>query len=137
MQAEVLVAGDLMTPQPARVRVSSTVGHALKLLHELDVRHLPVVDADGELVGIVSDRDLRGPLPDEVVPEAPDIGPRTPITRVMSSAPVSVSPETGLREVVEMMIEQKVGALPVVDSDGRLVGIVSYIDLLRHLARQL
>jgi CBS domain-containing protein len=102
---------------------------------EADVRHLPVTSG-GALVGIVSDRDLR-----EVVPSALDVVARPrdaarilarPISDVMSSDVVSVSPGDDLVEAIDLMIKHRIGAIPVVDaSSDELVGIVSYVDALR------
>lgn len=55
----------------------------------------------------------------------------------MSGAPLSVSTETPAREVVELMLEHRIGAVPVIDAEQRLVGIVSYVDVLRTLERLL
>jgi acetoin utilization protein AcuB len=93
------------------------------------------VDGD-QLVGIVSDRDLRAFLaPSMLELEKPeDVRKRLaqPVSTVMNADVVSVTPETDLSEVIEMMIDQKVGAVPVVQpGTDELVGIVSYIDVLR------
>jgi len=105
------------------------------MLVEADVRHIPIVDGD-ELVGIVSDRDFRSVAP--ILLEDGDIAPGArkalslPISSLMSSDVLSVYPESNLVEVIDLMIEQKIGAVPVVDPDSsRLVGIVSYVDALR------
>jgi len=130
-------ANDVMTPNPTRLPLTATVADALAALRELDARHLPIVTLDGELVGIVSDRDL-GQLPlAEWLPDAEAAAElRTPLSGVMSTSLLTVEPDTPLDEIVDLMIEHKVGALPVVRADGRtLVGIVSYIDVLRALAR--
>jgi acetoin utilization protein AcuB len=94
------------------------------------------VTSGGALVGIVSDRDLR-----EVVPSALDVVARPrdaarilarPISDVMSSDVVSVSPGDDLVEAIDLMIKHRIGAIPVVDaSSDELVGIVSYVDALR------
>jgi acetoin utilization protein AcuB len=127
-----MIVNDIMTRNPRVVSVTSNVRHALKVLAEADVRHLPVVD-DDELVGIISDRDLR-----ELGTEALDGGEtvrRTlaqPASSVMSAGVVTVYPESDVSEAVDLMIEHRIGALPVVEADGtKLVGIVSYVDVLR------
>jgi len=122
-----------MTLSPATVDATTTVGKVLERLFELDVRHLPIVD-DGRLVGIVSDRDLRD-VTARLVSQG--VVERTrcltaPVADIMSSDVLSVEPETDLGEVVDLMIEHRVGALPVVASENdELVGIVSYVDVLR------
>ncbi len=126
-----VVVADLMTSDPATVVVTASAGAALARLHQLDVRHLPVVDEEGALVGMLSDRDFS-PLPhDGTSSRSP--GPSVPVSDLMSSDVVSVEEETSARDLIETLLDLKVGALPVTDSEGALVGIVSYIDVLRGL----
>jgi len=130
-----MVVEDVMTEDPITVGPTTPIGEVIALLFERDVRHLPVVEGE-QLVGIVSDRDLRGFLaPALMTLERPgDVQQRlaAPISSVMNADVVSVSAETELGEVIDVMLDQKVGAVPVV-SPGRqeLVGIVSYVDILR------
>jgi acetoin utilization protein AcuB len=114
---------ELMTRPPVSLPPRATVGQALATLHELDARHLPIVNADREVVGIVSDRDLRGR--ERQLDAA--------LSDVMSGDVITLGTEAPVLEAVELMLEYKIGALPVVDPDGALVGIVSYIDVLRAL----
>jgi acetoin utilization protein AcuB len=132
-----LTAHDLMTEDPVTIPMMAKVSQALRLLHSLDVRHLPVVDEDGSLVGMLSDRDLRGLAIPEVaggeyvgtIETALD----APISSIMTSDVISVEVEADAAEIIDLMIDRKIGAVPVVDGDGTLVGIVSYVDLLREL----
>jgi acetoin utilization protein AcuB len=128
-----MTARDFMTPGPVHLIRSATVGEALGLLRELDVRHLPIVDEDGEVVGMLSDRDLRGlGLPWEPT-ERTDGRFGILVSEVMSTDVLSVDADAAAHEIVDLMLEFKVGAVPVVDAENRLVGIVSYIDMLRWL----
>ena len=121
-----MVVQEVMTEDPITAQSSTAIGTVLNTLFESDVRHLPIVDGD-QLVGIVSDRDLRAFLaPSMLELEKPeDVRKRLaqPVSTVMNADVVSVTPETDLSEVIEMMIDQ-----PGTDE---LVGIVSYIDVLR------
>ena len=130
-----MIVREIMTADPFAVKASSSVRDLLRILAEADVRHLPVVE-EGALVGIVSDRDLRGfgPTVADAIeqPEAARRALAEPATSVMSSAVVTVNPETEVSEAIDLMIEHRVGALPVVEPDStKLVGIVSYVDALR------
>jgi acetoin utilization protein AcuB len=129
-------ARDIMTPDPRTVNLKAPVEVAIEALRWLDARHLPVVDDDGVLVGMVSDRDLR-PLapppgaPEEDVDERLALAQKEPVEAVMNSSPVSVDPEAALQDIVQPMVEHKIGAVPVVDDELHPIGIVSYIDVLR------
>jgi len=126
---------DIMTENPATATELMSVAEALGMLYELDVRHLPVVRGR-ELVGIISDRDLKGfsGAPDDEAMEAVESARSATVGNFMNTSTVKVDPETNVREVLELMLLHRVGALPVADLDtGDLLGIVSYIDLLRVL----
>lgn len=126
-----MVVDEVMTREPVTVRSRLSIGEALSILKEVDARHLPVVDG-GELVGILSDRDLlelRNVLDD---PDADTSVLRRAVSAYMSTDVASVNPETELTEAVDIMIERRVGALPVLEAETEaLVGIVSYVDVLK------
>lgn len=98
------------------------------------LRHIPIVE-DGKLLGIVTDRDLKRATPSVLSgvdrEEYERVVRGTPLSRVMTRDPVTVTPETPLREAVGIMVERKYGSLPVLDGDGRLVGILTESDALR------
>ena len=130
-------ARNLMTPHPATVRVDATIRDAAHLFETSTVRHLPVVDKEGTLVGMLSDRDLHGVvLPRFTQPEHAsefrDVFSAS-VATIMSGNVISVGEEATARHVVGVMLENKIGAVPVVNRRGALVGIVSYIDVLRQL----
>lgn len=125
---------DLMTPTPKFVRPQSTVRAALALLDSHDIRHLPVMDPSGMLLSILSDRDLRPITDAEVVGDAAVVERLLdrPVIEVLKRLAVAVPPEMSAAEAAQILIDERVGALPVVAEDsGELVGIVSYVDLLR------
>jgi acetoin utilization protein AcuB len=130
-----VIAQDLMTKNPVRINEEAKVRDAVELLANLDVRHLPVVNADDEVVGMLSDRDLRALTVPAInageyegrVMRALD----AKVATVMSADVLTVDAEADVYEIVDLMLDNKVGAVPVVDSEGNLVGIISYIDVLR------
>lgn len=133
-----MVAEDLMTQDPLTASVTTTIGEAIQMMRELDVRHLPVVD-NGELVGMISDRDLRAISFVDVMEDSDLTALRRrldgTVGEVMNADLLQVSDETGVDEIVELMIEHRVGAVPVVETGtNTLRGIVSYIDVLRAAA---
>jgi len=132
-----MIARDLMTPDPLTVTSKSTIAEAWEVMRELAVRHVPVVE-DGALVGMLSDRDLaRVDMVRVLRVEGADAlreELETPIVEVMSSDVISVGPETEMSEVISLLLEHKIGAVPVVEPGTHdVVGIISYVDLLRAL----
>jgi acetoin utilization protein AcuB len=132
-----LTARDLMTEHPATIRPNAKVRRAAEILQTLDIRHLPVTDDDGTLVGMLSDRDLRAVCVPYVAGDQYVGTVRTAmdasVATLMSADVLSVEAEADAAEIVELMLDNKIGAVPVVDADGALVGIVSYMDVLRAL----
>jgi acetoin utilization protein AcuB len=130
-------ARDVMTEGPASVRSTASLREAMTLLQSLSVRHLPVIDRRGELVGILTDRDVRrhAGLESGLEPSSdPTAGHlELPVSQFMSKDVFAVGPEANVEEIAKLMIDQRIGAVPVITSDGALVGIVSYVDLLREL----
>ncbi len=130
-----MTVSELMTPDPVTVAPQASLADVWDLMRDLAIRHVPVLDR-GALVGMVSDRDIArldltavltldgaAALRDELA---------RPVVRVMSADVISVETETELADAIALLIEHKVGALPVVRPDTReLVGILSYIDVLR------
>ena len=130
-----MTAHDLMTPNPMTVAPDATVAEVWDLMRESEIRHVPVVER-GALVGMVSDRDLArfdvGRVLMAEGAEALRHQLATPVVQVMSSDVIAVSPETDLAEIIELLVEHRIGAVPVVRSDTReVIGIVSYVDVLQ------
>lgn len=135
-----MVISEIMTSTPASAQVTDTVAKALATLHNMDVRHLPVVD-QGEIVGILSDRDLRSfselDIFDPEQLEDARAKLKTPISEVMATDLVTLGPESEVSEAIDVMLTEGVGAIPIVDkSNNSLVGILSYVDVLRSLRSQ-
>lgn len=132
-----MIVADVMKTNLIVARVEDTVASAAALLESLEIRHLPVVEGK-RLIGMVSDRDLRDyrlPVLEELEsPTQADAMGRTPIVEVMRGDVIAVEPDEPLSSVLDIMIETKVGAVPVLARPrDELVGIVSYIDLLLEL----
>ena len=122
---------DVMTTDPLTVTPTETIGQADELMNTKRIRQLPVVEGK-ELVGIVTDRDIRSFLSGSLLedPEAREKALNTMVSEIMTTEPLTVSPEDDLEEVVELLIEEKFGGIPVVDKSAGLVGIVTYVDVL-------
>ena len=117
---------ELMTENPHSVTPNASVVEAAKILRDDDVGLVPVVERE-RLVGTVTDRDITI----RVVAEERD--PRsTSVGEIASTDLVTVDPQQDLDEALRLMARHQVRRLPVVEEDGRLVGIVSQADVARH-----
>lgn len=117
---------ELMTENPKTVRSDATVAEAARVMRDGDVGLVPVVDGD-RLVGTVTDRDIAI----RVVAEERDPNTTT-VRETASTDPVTIDPEQDLDEALRLMAQHQVRRLPVVEEDGRLVGIVAQADVARH-----
>jgi len=131
---------ELMSRNVVTIGPSDTCRDAVGRMHGARVRHLPVVDTKGGLVGIITDRDLRHHLFNprvlkEIGTTAVDTLLMTVLVRdVMSSPALSVWAGDELVDAARIMLEDKVGSLPVVEGH-RVVGIITEADLLREICR--
>ena len=124
-----------MTPAPYTIEAERPVAAAMEMMESLHIRHLPVV-RKGQLVGLVSDRDLRSHAPpDDFAMDnlgtTMDLMDRA-VAQVMTPDPKTVAPNDSISEAVDAVLEWRIGSLCVVHGE-RLVGIVSQLDLLRAL----
>jgi CBS domain-containing protein len=119
------VVKDVMTPRPTAVASDAMVVEAARKMLSEDVGSLPVVDGEA-LVGMVTDRDLVLHV------LAKDLDPHAvPISEVASENPVTAEPDEALDEALQRMASEQIRRLPVVDDDGRLVGILAQADIAR------
>lgn len=103
-------------------------------MRERDIHHMPVVGDGDEVVGIISDRDLRRPGwvdEEENVAHYYLLDNAHKVADTMTQGPAVVGPEDDIRAAVAVLLERRIGALPVVQEDGRLAGIISAVDMLR------
>ena len=125
-----------MTHKVISVRPETSVIEARDLMQEHRIRHLPVVEDDDILVGIITDRDVRSMLPAAFYAKSDthlEVGDFSGITvsEAMTPNPRTVSPEDTIEDVLLQIQSMRVGAFPVVDRQGRLQGLISVRDLLR------
>lgn len=125
-----------MTRQVVTIRPEIGMLEARSLMDTNRIRHLPVVDADDRLVGIVSDRDIRSAMPSLVLENFESAEARARLEKVtagdiMTRNPDTVTPAHTIQDALLLITEKKVGAFPVVDGQGKLKGILSVRDLVR------
>ena len=128
---------DLMSEKLEVVTPDVHLRDVLKAMNRAGYRHIPVV-ADEKLVGIITDRDVRLAVNSPVIEEDADLSRKsvlegTMVGDCMTPEPQCVSSDSPLKEVAELLSLNKFGAMPVVDN-GKLVGMISYIDFLKHYA---
>jgi acetoin utilization protein AcuB len=138
---------DVMTKDPFTIDPEAPLATAIDVMRTKELRHLPVVDEAGQLIGIITDRDLRhaafGPAVAEYLSASPQrrlrgIGETLENLRVrdvMTWVVVTTSPDASIPHAALVMTERRVGSLPVVDN-GKLVGMLTERDVLRALSRE-
>ena len=129
-------AAQIMTRSVITISDSQKLSKAWNVMTEHNFRHLPVLsDDDGKLVGMVSEHDFVtsaieiGGLPPLAVPGA---SIRT-VAELMSSPILSASADTDIHELARVMYERHIGAMPILDSEGELTGIITHRDILKAL----
>ena len=134
---EAVTVGDVMTKQPMVVGLDTPVREAAELMRSKVVRHLPVVDTAGHVLGIVTDRDLRHaafmPALAEQVGREPHRVKAPRVRDVMTWSVVTTHPQITVVQAALTMFQRRIGSLPVVAGDGRLVGILTEWDVFTGL----
>ncbi len=125
---------DIMSTKLITVSPDETLGRMKTIIDKLDIHHILVVIND-ELVGIISDRDiLRNISPfKDTGSEAPRDNSilMTKASQVMTKNPTTIHQDGSIREAGKIILEKNIGLLPTVDSEGKLVGVISWKDVLR------
>ena len=117
---------EAMTSNPCSIDADKSVAYAAKMLRDEDVGIAPVVEGD-RLVGVLTDRDVAV----RVVAEGLD-PEKVKVSEVASRDVVTLDPQQDLDEALRLMARHQVRRLPVVEEDGRLVGILAQADVARH-----
>ncbi len=129
-----MLVSEIMTTDPITAAPNDTLRDVMDRMYSEDIRHVPVVDGT-QLIGIISDRDMRSlSLPVSTILNNPGETAKRlekPVSAVMRGDVQYVEADADVEGLIDMMVESKVGAVPVVDPGTEtLVGIVSYIDVL-------
>jgi CBS domain-containing protein len=149
LSLEGALASELMMPNPISIRASAGLPDVARLLHEKGISAAPVIDAAGRPIGVISRSDLlvhqrvcdetrqhsyfAAADPNLLVESDEDEAAPLTVADLMTPAVFAVAPETPARKVVADMIGYQVHRLFVVDDDGVLIGVISSMDILKHL----
>jgi acetoin utilization protein AcuB len=139
---------EVMTRDPVTIDPEAPLGTAMDVMRRKRIRHLPVIDDAGRLLGIITDRDLRQATFAPALAEHLSLGAQRRLRGIgqaledlrvkhaMTWVVVTTDPEATIARAAVVMFERRIGSLPVVE-DGKLVGILTERDLLLALAREL
>lgn len=129
---------ELMKRDVHSIHMDTLLGEAMELCSDRKIRHLPVLDDNEELVGLITDRDLRYYISPRIGTLSENSADRETLMRrvhlVMVRNVIATSPDTPLKEAARLMRDHRVGCLPVIDADRRVVGLLTTSDILRYIA---
>lgn len=123
-----MLVHDHMTPRPITLRIDADFKSALKVMEQHAIHHLPVLDADGKLVGIVAERDL-------MFAALRFLGSAVDVERVMHRKVVTATPDMTVAAAASLMVANAIGGLPVVDDGGNVVGVITETDIFKAFVR--
>ncbi|MBX0359059.1 acetoin utilization AcuB family protein [Halobacillus sp. Nhm2S1] len=127
-----MLVEEIMKEKVITLSPEDTIEKALKLLHEHHIRHIPIINEENEVIGIVSDRDVRDASPSTFEKETNYEELKNPIRSIMTSPVTTVHPLDFVEEVASIFYEQEIACVPVT-RDEKLVGIITEKDMLYTL----
>lgn len=127
-----MIVEEIMKTNLTMLRKNNTIAEAYELLRKNRIRHLPIIDKDNELVGLVSDRDIRDALPSRFLfDDQPEVFQKT-LESIMTTELITCHPLDFVEEIAALFYEHHIGCLPVVHHQ-KIIGIVTETDLLYSL----
>lgn len=131
---------NIMRSPVVSVRTDELFSHVEEKFRRKGIRHLPVIDAYGKVVGLITQRDLYRHISPRVTEEGTVYDEAQlnsfMIKHVMSPNPVTLAPDDSLAKAVELMAANKFGCIPIVDKNQKPVGILTETDILQWLAAE-
>lgn len=124
-----MLVRDLMSTPPVTIASDQDYKTGLTLMHEKALHHLPVVDAEGRVVGIAAERDL-------ILAATRFLDSSIEIGEVMHRGAVTTRPDAPVAAAAGLMLKHRIGSLPVVDADQHLIGLVTETDIFRLLSEE-
>ncbi|WP_394193567.1 HPP family protein [Pseudoalteromonas atlantica] len=132
------LVADLMTPAPLAIKADNTLHDAHNLMKEKNIRHIPVINENGALVGMLTQKILiaqvMGIMANYSSTALERKEKQTKVLDIMATDFTSIEPEQPLHEVANFFVENRHGCMPVVDKDNNLVGILTSSDFVRLAA---
>lgn len=129
---------DWMTTNVITTHRNTSISSAHQIMRENNIRRLPVVERD-KLIGIITIGDVREASPSDATTlsiwELNYLWAQLVVEKVMSRSVFTVTPDTPILDAAELLLEHKIGGLPVVDDDSNLVGVITESDIFRMLVR--
>lgn len=124
-----MIVEEIMNTAVPTLTPSNTIKDAIQLLREKKIRHLPVVNEEREVVGVVTDRDLKEATPSSLQEITDSDILESPIAEIMTRNPITGHPLDFVEETASIFYDNRIGCLPIV-SQGKLVGMITESDLL-------
>lgn len=126
---------DYMTNKPIVIAEDATLPDAHALMKEFNVRRLPVIDSHQKLVGIISQTDVREAQPSDAttlsIYELNYLLAKLSVKKIMTTNVITLTPESTIAEAARIMLERKIGGIPVVNDQHHVVGIITESDIFR------
>ncbi len=125
---------EYMTSDPITISSATLLPEARRILNEYQIRHLPVIDSERRLIGIITDRDLRSAYPSSVTPKSNALlayaqVEKTSVEDIMTTSCSTLSPDASLDDALIIFDRDKVGGIPVVSEEDVVLGMFSLLDL--------
>ncbi|MFE8697041.1 acetoin utilization AcuB family protein [Cytobacillus sp. FJAT-53684] len=127
-----MIIEEIMKTDITTLSENDRIADAIQLMGEKKIRHLPIVDENQVLVGLVTDRDIRDATPSIFETEKFKVGLQNPLKMIMKKDVITGHPLDFVEEVSAILYEHRIGCLPIINNK-KLVGIVTETDLLRTL----
>jgi len=133
---------EVMTPNPVTLNIDESFCRVAEIFTEKDIRHLPIVNAQGLILGIISQRDLNRITSPKKGPNGEYLYDPAELTKYILKQHVihkvfSLTPEDTLEKAVELMAQHKLGCIPIVDPNGRVIGITTVTDMMKLFLKAL
>jgi CBS domain-containing protein len=132
------LVSDIMKSDVFCITMDLTLGAAMEICSRNKIRHLPIVNENGELIGLVTDRDLRFSISPRIGTISENSADRESVKRpvhlIMARELITTNPEMPVAEAAGLMLANRVGCLPVLDPERRVIGLVTATDMLRYIA---